>query len=70
MASSAKRKTTMAKRDRERKQLERRQEKAARKAARKLAASEEGDAPAPYLAARMDSDPGEPETGPEPVPRD
>jgi len=57
MASGAKRKTTMAKRDRERKLLERRQEKAARKAERKLAASEEGDAQAPYLAARDDSDP-------------
>ena len=44
MASGAKRKTTMAKRDRERKLLERRQEKAARKAARKLAA-EDGTAP-------------------------
>ena len=40
MASGAKRKTTMAKRDRERKLLERRQEKAAKKAARKLAAAE------------------------------
>ena len=57
MASGAKRKTTMAKRDRERKLLERRQEKAARKAERKQAAAEEGDAPAPYQAARDDSDP-------------
>ena len=56
MASGAKRKTTMAKRDRERKLHERRQEKAARKAERKLAA-EEGEAPAPYLAAREESDP-------------
>jgi hypothetical protein len=67
MASGAKRKTTMAKRDRERKLHERRQEKAARKAERKLAA-EEGEAPAPYLAARDDSDPFAPgpdsESGP------
>jgi hypothetical protein len=60
MASGAKRKTTMAKRDRERKLHERRQEKAARKAERKLAA-EEGEAPAPYLAAREESDHSSPE---------
>ena len=40
MASSGKRKTTMAKLNRERKLLERRQEKQVRKAARKRAAAE------------------------------
>jgi hypothetical protein len=40
MASSNKRKTTMAKLNRERRLLERRQEKQAKKAARKLAAAE------------------------------
>ena len=40
MASGAKRKTTMAKLNRERKLLEKRHEKAAKKAARKLAAAE------------------------------
>jgi hypothetical protein len=40
MASSSKRKTTMAKLNRERKLLERRQEKQARKVARKQAAAE------------------------------
>lgn len=40
MASSSKRKTTMAKRNRELKLLERRQEKQARKVARKQAAAE------------------------------
>jgi hypothetical protein len=40
MASSNKRKTTMAKLARERRLLERRQEKQAKKAARKLAAEE------------------------------
>jgi len=40
MASSNKRKTTMAKLNRERKLLERRQEKQAKKAARKLAAED------------------------------
>ena len=40
MASNNKRKTTMAKLNRERKLLERRQEKQARKAARKQAATE------------------------------
>ena len=39
MASSAKKKTTMAKLNRERALVERRQEKQARKAARKLAAA-------------------------------
>jgi uncharacterized protein HemY len=39
MASSSKKKTTMAKLNRERALVERRQEKAARKAARKLAAA-------------------------------
>jgi hypothetical protein len=40
MASSGKRKTTMAKMNRERKLLERRQEKQARKEARRAAANE------------------------------
>ena len=40
MAKGSKRKTTMAKRDRERRLLERRQEKQAKKAARKQAAAE------------------------------
>ena len=40
MASSSKRKTTMAKLNRERKLLERRQEKQAKKAARKQAAAD------------------------------
>jgi hypothetical protein len=54
MASSNKRKTTMAKLNRERRRLEKRQEKQARKVARKLAAAEEkarnalpGDDPLP-----------------------
>lgn len=68
MASGAKRKTTMAKRDRERKLLERRQEKAARKAARKQAAAEEGDSLAPYLAAREESDSSTLRPGSEPGP--
>ena len=41
MGSNNKRKTTMAKRDRERRRLEKRQEKQAKKLARKLAAAEE-----------------------------
>jgi hypothetical protein len=41
MASSNKRKTTMAKRDRERRRLERRQEKQAKKLARKQAAADQ-----------------------------
>jgi hypothetical protein len=48
MASSGKRKTTMAKMNRERKLLERRQEKQARKEARRALAQEPeptGDAP-------------------------
>ncbi len=45
MGSGSKRKTTMAKLNRERKLLERRQEKRAKKAARKLAAE---DAPAAH----------------------
>ena len=40
MAKGSKRKTTMAKRDRERRLLERRQEKQAKKAARKQAAAD------------------------------
>ena len=45
MASSNKRKTTMAKLNRERRLIERRQEKQARKDARKLAAAREPDPP-------------------------
>ena len=45
MASSNKRKTTMAKLNRERKLLERRHEKQARKAARKQAAADALQAP-------------------------
>jgi len=40
MASSGKRKTTMAKRDRENRLREKRQDKAAKKAARKMAAQD------------------------------
>jgi uncharacterized protein HemY len=51
MASSSKKRTTMAKLNRERALIERRQEKAARKAARKLAADSPSvpreEAPAP-----------------------
>jgi hypothetical protein len=46
MASGGKRKTTMAKLNRERRLLERRHEKRARKEARKRAAAENRDAPA------------------------
>ena len=46
MASGAKRKTTMAKLNRERKVLEKRHKKAARKDARKREAAEAGDGPA------------------------
>jgi len=45
MASSSKRKTTMAKRNREHKLLERRLEKQAKKAARKQAAAEDRETP-------------------------
>ena len=45
MASSGKRKTTMAKLNRERKLLERRAEKQVRKEARKRAAAEQADQP-------------------------
>lgn len=45
MASSNKRKTTMAKLNRERRLVERRQEKAARKAARQQAAAEDSTKP-------------------------
>jgi hypothetical protein len=45
MASGSKRKTTMAKLNRERRLVERRQEKQARKAARKLAAAEDRGPP-------------------------
>jgi hypothetical protein len=49
MASSGKRKTTMAKLNRERKLVERRQEKQARKDARKRAAQDPEDAPSDML---------------------
>lgn len=52
MASSSKKRTTMAKLNRERALIERRQEKQARKAARKLAAASEG---APREAPASDS---------------
>jgi hypothetical protein len=45
MASGKRRKTTMAKLNRERKLLERRQEKQAKKAARKQAAAERSETP-------------------------
>jgi hypothetical protein len=45
MASSSKKRTTMAKLNRERALIERRQEKEARKAARKLAAADSQVAP-------------------------
>jgi hypothetical protein len=49
MASSGKRKTTMAKLNRERRLLEKRLEKQAKKVARKRAAAEEADQPAETL---------------------
>jgi hypothetical protein len=49
MASSGKRKTTMAKLNRERKLLERRQEKQAKKAARKQAAADHPTPPSDTL---------------------
>jgi hypothetical protein len=49
MASSGKRKTTMAKLNRERRLLERRMEKQAKKEARKRAAAEAPDPPADAL---------------------
>ena len=51
MASSNKRKTTMAKLNRERKLLERRQEKQAKKAARKQAAAADPGPPNDALSA-------------------
>ena len=50
MASSNKRKTTMAKLNRERRLIERRQEKQARKDARKQASARDQDPPADALA--------------------
>lgn len=60
MASSGKRKTTMAKLNRERRLLERRQEKQAKKAARKQAAAhakanEQDGSPEPYPVLDADS---------------
>lgn len=49
MASSGKRKTTMAKLNRERRLLERRHEKQAKKAARKLAAAAQPGQPSDTL---------------------
>ena len=49
MASSGKRKTTMAKLNRERRLIERRQEKQARKDARKRASAEDPDPPSDPL---------------------
>jgi hypothetical protein len=49
MASSGKRKTTMAKMNRERKLIERRVEKQARKDARKRAAANDADPPSDAL---------------------
>jgi hypothetical protein len=50
MASRSKRKTTMAKLNRERRLLERRQEKQAKKLARKQAAAEQASPPSDTLA--------------------
>ena len=50
MASSGKRKTTMAKMNRERRLLERRQEKQAKKDARKRASAQEPGPPGDTLA--------------------
>jgi len=50
MASSNKRKTTMAKLNRERRRLEKRQEKQAKKLARKKAAAEQASPPSDRLA--------------------
>jgi hypothetical protein len=50
MASSNKRKTTMAKLNRERRRLEKRQEKQAKKLARKKAAAEQASLPSDTLA--------------------
>jgi hypothetical protein len=49
MASRSKRKTTMAKLNRERRLLERRQEKQAKKAARKQASADHPDRPGDLL---------------------
>lgn len=71
MASSGKRKTTMAKLTRERKLVERRLEKQARKAARKASAADElaqgtDGAPADDLAQDIDTAPAGDQT-PEPT---
>jgi len=58
MASSGKRKTTMAKLNRERKLLERRAAKQAKKDARKQAAALEAAAPADALPGAGDAGPG------------
>jgi hypothetical protein len=60
MGSNTKRKSTMAKRNRERKLLERRQEKQAKKDARKRAASEQDPAPASDTLAGNDAESGPP----------
>ena len=57
MASSGKKKTTMAKLNRERKLLEKRQEKQARKVARKQAAADALAAPEPQFSDVPEADP-------------
>jgi hypothetical protein len=59
MASSGKRKTTMAKLNRERGLLERRAEKQAKKNARKRAAAEEGPALGPPTLEEVDRPPAD-----------
>jgi hypothetical protein len=66
MASSNKRKTTMAKLNRERKLLERRQEKQARKVARKQAAADAKATDEGYGPSQVASAPESP--APEPPP--
>ena len=59
VASPGKRKTAIAKLNRERRLLERRAEKQAKKAARKTAAREEGEAATPPASEAVDSQPGD-----------
>jgi hypothetical protein len=59
MASSGKRKTTMAKLNRERGLLERRAEKQAKKNARKNAAAQEGPALGPHAFEEVDRPPAD-----------
>jgi hypothetical protein len=68
MASSGKRKTTMAKLNRERRLIEKRLEKQAKKLARKQAAAAESDQPSGTLTATSDPDqPSDTLTGDEPL---